>query len=141
MYSCAGLLESRGCPIRKFSDQSSFAAPRNISQRITSFIASQCQGIHQMPLSRLIILIIAVHHQPKFERGLEMNLLNNFNVAHLLDRGEPKLFWKNLLNLNFHSNPLCSVSLVPPLILRSTRPSQGEVHKQNTSFTMSNSIA
>ena len=38
-----------------------FAAPRNISQRTTSFIASQCQGIHQMPLSRLIVLIINAH--------------------------------------------------------------------------------
>ena len=39
-----------GCPIRKFADQSLFAAPHNLSQRITSFIASDCQGIHQMPL-------------------------------------------------------------------------------------------
>ena len=38
-----------GCPIRKFADQSLFAAPRNLSQRITSFIACACQGIHQMP--------------------------------------------------------------------------------------------
>jgi hypothetical protein len=30
------------------------ALPRGLSQRATSFIASQCQGIHQMPLSRLI---------------------------------------------------------------------------------------
>ena len=61
MYSCAGLAEARGCPIRIFTDQSLFAAPRNFSQRTTSFIASQCQGIHQMPLSRLIALIINVH--------------------------------------------------------------------------------
>jgi hypothetical protein len=50
-----------GCPIRKSTDQSLFAAPRSLSQRITSFIASQCQGIHQMPLSRLIALIINAH--------------------------------------------------------------------------------
>ena len=43
-----------GCPIRKFPDQSLFATPRNLSQRTTSFIASQCQGIHQMPLRRSI---------------------------------------------------------------------------------------
>ena len=57
-----------GCPIRKSPDQSSFAAPRRLSQRITSFIASCRQGIHQMPLRRLITLIIDVHsmfdHQP-----------------------------------------------------------------------------
>ena len=61
MNSCASLAEARGCPIRKSPDQSLFAAPRRLSQRITSFIASQCQGIHQMPLSRLIALIINVH--------------------------------------------------------------------------------
>ena len=43
-----------GCPIRRSPDQSLLAAPRGLSQRATSFIASQCQGIHQMPLSRLI---------------------------------------------------------------------------------------
>ena len=61
MNSCAGLAEARGFPIRKFTDQSLFAAPRNLSQRTTSFIASQCQGIHQMLLSRLIALITDAH--------------------------------------------------------------------------------
>ena len=53
--------DARGFPIRRFTDQSLFAAPRNLSQRTTSFIASRCQGIHQTPLSRLIVLIINVH--------------------------------------------------------------------------------
>jgi hypothetical protein len=61
MNSCEDLAEARGFPIRKFSDQSLFAAPRNLSQRTTSFIASQHQGIHQMLLSRLIALIINTH--------------------------------------------------------------------------------
>ena len=39
-------------------DQSPFAAPHGLSQRTTSFIASQRQGIHQIPLSHLIALII-----------------------------------------------------------------------------------
>ena len=43
-----------GFPIRKFMDQSLFSAPHDLSQSITSFIASYCQGIHQTPLSRLI---------------------------------------------------------------------------------------
>ena len=55
MDSCAGLAEARGCPIRIFTDQSLFAAPHDFSQRTTSFIASQCQGIHQMLLSRLML--------------------------------------------------------------------------------------
>src|SRR4029077_20971549 len=47
-----------GFPIRKSADQSSFAAPRGLSQRSTSFIASQRQGIHQTPLRHLIALSI-----------------------------------------------------------------------------------
>ena len=43
-------------------DQSSFAAPHGLSQRITSFIACACQGIHQMPLYHLIVLIAYAHH-------------------------------------------------------------------------------
>ena len=43
-------------------DQSLFAAPHGFSQRITSFIACACQGIHQMPLRHLIVLIANAHH-------------------------------------------------------------------------------
>ncbi len=43
-----------GCPIRRSADQRLLASPRGLSQRATSFIASQCQGIHQMPLKCLI---------------------------------------------------------------------------------------
>ncbi len=43
-----------GCPIRISADQRVLAPPRSFSQRATSFIASQCQGIHPMPLKRLI---------------------------------------------------------------------------------------
>jgi hypothetical protein len=51
-----------GFPIRKSMDQSLFAAPHGLSQRITSFIACACQGIHQLPLLHLIILIANAHH-------------------------------------------------------------------------------
>ena len=57
-----------GFPIRKSTDQSLFAAPRSLSQRTTSFIASQCQGIHQMPLSHLIALIIDARHRTRCRR-------------------------------------------------------------------------
>ena len=43
-----------GFPIRKSADQSLLATPHGLSQRATSFIASRCQGIHQMLLKRLI---------------------------------------------------------------------------------------
>ena len=51
-------LKVLGCPIQTFPDQSLFSAPRNFSQSITSFIASYCQGIHQMPFSYLILLCV-----------------------------------------------------------------------------------
>ena len=54
-----------GFPIRKSADQSLFAAPHGLSQRTTSFIASQRQGIHRIPLRHLIALIINIHHQPR----------------------------------------------------------------------------
>jgi hypothetical protein len=49
-----------GFPIQKSTDQSLLTAPRGLSQRATSFIASQCQGIHQMPLRHLIVLITTI---------------------------------------------------------------------------------
>jgi hypothetical protein len=38
-----------GCPIRRSRDQRLRASPPGFSQRAASFLASQCQGIHQMP--------------------------------------------------------------------------------------------
>jgi len=43
-------------------NQSFFAAPHGLSQRSTSFIASQRQGIHRTPLRHLIALIIMSTH-------------------------------------------------------------------------------
>ena len=40
-----------GFPIRRSTDQSLLTAPRGLSQRATSFIASRRQGIHQTPFS------------------------------------------------------------------------------------------
>ena len=54
-------LSKVGFPIRKSTDHRLFAPHRRLSQRTTSFIASYCQGIHQMPLSRLIALISNAH--------------------------------------------------------------------------------
>ena len=50
-----------GFPIRTSKDQSLFAAPLSLSQRITSFFACACQGIHQLPLIHLIVLIANAH--------------------------------------------------------------------------------
>ena len=53
MYSEQDTARAVGCPIRRSRDQRSLASPPGFSQRATSFIASQCQGIHQMPLLAL----------------------------------------------------------------------------------------
>src|SRR5688572_31220553 len=60
-----------GFPIRRFLDQSSFAAPQDLSQRTTSFIASQRQGIHQMLLRHLITLMINVRSAKTEQRSQE----------------------------------------------------------------------
>ncbi len=54
-------LKGMGFPIRISSDQSLLATPRSFSQHATSFIASMRQGIHQMPLKRLISAIRIIH--------------------------------------------------------------------------------
>src|SRR4051812_44154016 len=64
MDSVQDTAEAVGCPIRKSTDQSLLAAPRGLSQRAASFIASQCQGIHQMPFRRLI----STQHSPNATR-------------------------------------------------------------------------
>ncbi len=53
MYSVTDTTYVVGFPIRTFTDQSLIAAPRDLSQRTTSFIASDCQGIHQLPFGHL----------------------------------------------------------------------------------------
>ncbi len=63
MYSRRNDPKGPGFPIRKSTDQSLLAAPRSLSQRATSFIASWCQGIHQMPLRRLIFITRHVQGQ------------------------------------------------------------------------------
>jgi len=50
MYSDRHTTYVVGFPIRKSTDQRILASPRGLSQPITSFVASQCQGIHKMPL-------------------------------------------------------------------------------------------
>ena len=53
--TCVNITECQvGSPIRTSMDQSLFPAPHGLTQGITSFIASYCQGIHQTPFSRLI---------------------------------------------------------------------------------------
>ena len=50
MYSVYNDHRWPGSPIQISTDQSLFTTPRSFSQCITSFFASDCLGIHQMPL-------------------------------------------------------------------------------------------
>ncbi len=74
-----------GFPIRKSMDQSSFAAPHGLSQRITSFIACACQGIHQLPLRHLIVLIVYAHHLAAIPTGMPAGRATFYNPNPLND--------------------------------------------------------
>ena len=58
-----------GFPIRISTDQRLLAAPRGFSQRATSFVASQCQGIHQMPFLCLITKALRLREAPTRAQG------------------------------------------------------------------------
>lgn len=53
-----------GCPIRTSSDLCSVAAPRCFSQLPTSFIGTQCQGIHRMPFFLLLLSPVVPNTTP-----------------------------------------------------------------------------
>jgi hypothetical protein len=91
-----------GCPIRKSTDQSLFATPRGLSQRTTSFIASQRQGIHRMPLRHLIALIIDA--RPLGSRRDRLKRPAFFEV--MSDRRRLRLrIWRHaILSRGWHSN-------------------------------------
>ncbi len=50
-----------GCPIRKFADQFVCANPRNLSQLITSFFASESLGIPHTPLLCLLYFLLFIN--------------------------------------------------------------------------------
>src|ERR1700730_343577 len=83
LLSSVFCLPKVGFPIRKSADQSFFAAPHGLSQRSTSFIASQRQGIHRMPLRHLIALIINAHPlgSGPFERPSELAFLRTIQTV------------------------------------------------------------
>ena len=49
-----------GCPIRKSEDQRLFASTPSLSQLITSFFASESQGIHRLPFLTFLSLTLSV---------------------------------------------------------------------------------
>ena len=82
-----------GFPIRKSTDQRVFAPPRGLSQRITSFIACACQGIHQLPLRHLIVHIANAHpktalatKKTSFSRSVQWPRLGKANHVPEIER-------------------------------------------------------
>ncbi len=47
-----------GCPIRTSPDQRLFAPPRSFSQLVTSFFASESQGIRHSPLFTFFVFVL-----------------------------------------------------------------------------------
>ena len=72
------VLHRGGFPIRKSADRSLFAAPRGLSQLVTSFFGSLCQGIHLMLLFAWTFLLSS---------SLILNCLSFIN----------KYFWLSIL--------------------------------------------
>ena len=86
---------SVGCPIRTCADQRLLSPPRTFSQSATSFFASNCQGIHQMPFlsfsMRMWNLIFKVWHTGYVAYHILAYYVLFFNQLYLL------LFIKNKL--------------------------------------------
>ena len=77
-----------GCPIRKFTDQFVCANPRNLSQLITSFFASESLGIPHTPLFCLLLSFYSVYTVLKqytvsfyFLNVLYLNMSMNFYLV------------------------------------------------------------
>ena len=68
-----------GCPIRKSEDQRLFASPPSLSQLITSFIASESQGIHRLPLLTFLFPVTSLWIGLIY---LQLALVTLFYVVH-----------------------------------------------------------
>ena len=65
-----------GCPIRKSTDHKIFASPRGLSQLITSFFASQIQGIPCVPLVTYQSLLYSFYYFNQFQYFKELFCFN-----------------------------------------------------------------
>ena len=70
-------LPTVGFPIRKSADRGLFAAPRSLSQLVTSFFGAWCQGIHPMPLLALILYANLIRHIANVLVITQQNILVN----------------------------------------------------------------
>ena len=93
MYSKDPIARAMGFPIRTSTDQSLLAAPHGFSQPVTSFIASQCQGIHKMLFSFLTLFFPEDSHQmlPSVSYPLSSIEISHRNRLLLLNVSSPRL--------------------------------------------------
>ena len=95
------ILHHSGFPIRKSTDHSLFTAPRSLSQLVTSFVGSRCQGI-------LLMLLFAW-------TSLKWFSLNEYIISRFLSQIIFRLFIlllispfvQNVVFTNFSERPLC----------------------------------
>ena len=80
-----------GCPIRKSSDQRLFAPTRSLSQLITSFIASESQGIRHAPLLTFFQTFYS-------HTGIDLGNCFRLSILHIRTR----TVWYILLALTFN---------------------------------------
>ena len=114
------ILHHEGSPIRKSADRNLFAAPRSLSQLVTSFVGSWCQGIHSMLLfawtSADILLWISL-----FSRSLELLCITFY--SYFVRLAKLFIFYPTLFGKTWFSNqlsfPFAYLSLFVYLILAS----------------------
>ena len=72
-YGCTGC-SCTGCPIQKSADQWLCAPPRGLSQLVTSFIGSWCQGIRPVPFLLDPPAGTSVYPQDSFDSLLKIDV-------------------------------------------------------------------
>ena len=73
-----------GFPIRISPDQWIFAPPRSFSQLVTSFIGSQCLGIHPAPFMLDLLDELFTHLWPPFRHSVGFRVLPHELLPHPL---------------------------------------------------------
>ena len=96
------ILHHSGFPIRKSADQCLFTAPRSLSQLVTSFFGSWCQGIHLMLFIAWTLLLV-LYKLLIFATLLEFRSIINFGLLTLLTCEKDQSFCIYLFEL-FHLN-------------------------------------
>ena len=77
LFSICSMILHHGCShIRISADRSLFAAPRSLSQLVTSFVGSQCQGILHMLFFAWTTFMLWSYEQSSDCSGLNITVLS-----------------------------------------------------------------